>query len=311
MSNLYSPAYHSLQDFECKRCESSPAKGYPKLASSEDPETVYEAEYTCPNCELDHSIEIENSEESLAITIERQDTNDVTQIRAAKRGLRLDTHSARDALDTLGQLRSAVDMLKFNKIRFCHLTENTPDYAQDDDFPGGTWQHPLFKSQLVAEIHNYVTAAYTFEETFKTLRQRIPTGQAIESQFQEYHRNSRVIIGLRIYLQHEQMFPVTISPDMDAEGYKLEFLVPLDEVWTLDSEMGPEKPYGYSETTPDELYAAVDGDSINLEKQINRHYTAADQLVSVTESYVEEEMKDNIDDFYELAEPFSLSNVEE
>jgi hypothetical protein len=162
-------------------------------------------------------------------------------------------------------------MLEFNKESFTHLTEHTPEYAKDDEFPGGTLQHPVLRYHMLSAIHNYLTAAYTFEQVFQTLRERLPTGERVESQFQEYHQNSRVIIGLRTYIQHEQIIPYSITPDMDADEYKIHFRVDLDDVWTLDSQMTPKNPHGY-DTHPEELYKDVDGDEIDLEQHIEQHF---------------------------------------
>ena len=163
---------------------------------------------------------------------------------------------------------------------------------------------------MLSAIHNYLSAAYTFEQVFKTLRERLPTGERVESQFQEYHQNSRVIIGLRTYIQHEQIIPYSITPDMDADEYKIHFRVELDDVWTLDSQMNPENPHGY-DTHPEKLYNGVEGDEIDLEKHINQHFKQAWRLVEATESYVQDTLEEEIEDFYDVAEPLLISDMRE
>jgi hypothetical protein len=163
---------------------------------------------------------------------------------------------------------------------------------------------------MLSAIHNYLTAAYTFEQVFQTLRERLPTGERVESQFQEYHQNSRAIIGLRTYIQHEQIIPYSITSDMDADEYKIHFRVDLDDVWTLDSQMTPKNPHGY-DTHPEELYKDVDGDEIDLEQHIEQHFRQAWKLVETTESYVHNTLEEEIEDFYDVAEPLMISDMNE
>lgn len=104
--------------------------------------------------------------------------------------------------------------------------------------------------------------------------------------------------------------PYTISPDIDADEYKIHFQVDLDDVWTLDSQMNPENPHGY-DTPPEELYANVDGEDIDLEQHIEQHFGQAWKLVEVTESYVHDTLEEEIQDFYDVAEPLMLSDMRE
>lgn len=309
MSNLYAFAYECLSDVDCSECGQTPERGRPKLSFSDKNGVDLESNYTCSGCSTQYQIEAVDKEESVEITIIRADTGNERKIHSSKVGLQVDTHTAREPLDDLAHLRSALGMLEFNKESFIHLTEHTPEYAKDDDFPGGTLQHPVLRHHMLSAIHNYLTAAYTFEQVFRTLRGRLPTGESVESQFQEYHQNSRVIIGLRTYIQHEQIIPYSITPDMDADGYKIHFQVDLDDVWTLDSQMSPDNPHGY-DTPPEELYQDVDGDNIDLEQHINQHFRQALRLVEVTESYVHDTLEEEIEDFYDVAEPLMLSDME-
>lgn len=215
--------------------------------------------------------------------------------------LELESHSAQDTVADLQRLQSCLQMVEFNKGQFEYLTTNTPDYADDDSFEGGTWQHPIFKSHLRSAIHNYLSSAYTFEQVFDTLRERLPSGERIETQFQEYHQNSRVIIGLRTYIQHEQLFPYTLSPDLDGDEYKVQFTVDLEDVWVMDSEVTECRPHGYK-TPPEELYSIVEGDVIDLNKHIEQHFDEARRLVDVTNQFVHEELEDDLQDYYEKAE---------
>lgn len=308
--DLYSLAYEQLTDMECRECGAEPRRGKPRLSISDSENISLVAEYTCPECSTNHHIEVVDSQQAVETTVTRTDTGDSYRIVSGKDGLRLSTHTTRETIDDLGNLESCFRMLRFNKEQFDYLTENTPEYAKDDDFPGGTWQHPILTDHMMANIHNYLTSAYTFEETFQTLRERLPTGEVVETQFQEYHQNSRVIIGLRTYIQHEQLFQFSINPDLDADSYKIRFMVDLDDVWRLESQSSSDDPLGY-DTHPERLFEDVDGDSINLEDHIDRHFRHAAKLVETTKSYVHDELEDDIESFYDHAEQFSINDDEE
>lgn len=312
MSDLYAFAYACLSEKECAECGQTPTRGEPRLSLSDNEGVDLEADYTCPSCSTEYKIEVTEKEEAVEISIVQKKSGDEETINSSKLGLKVDTHTARETIDTLSHLRAALGMLEFNKKNFDYLTENIPDYAEDDDFPGGAWQHPVLERHMLSAIHNYLTAAYTFEQVFLTLREQdhLPTGEVVESQFQEYHQDSRVIIGLRTYIQHEQLFPYTMTPDMEVDDYKVHFLVDLDDVWTLDSEMSPENTHGY-DTSPEELYQGVDGGQIDLEKHIDEHFKAAKKLVKVTESYVHDTLEEEIQNFDELVEPLKLSNLDD
>ena len=103
------------------------------------------------------------------------------------------------------------------------------------------------------------------------------------------------------------MFPYTISPDINADEYKLQFFVKLSDVWTMNSQVTSENPHGYN-SPPSDLYADVDEDRIDIVYRTNQHYEQAEKLVEVAESHVRSTLEDEIEDFHTLVKPYSLSN---
>ena len=302
MTNLYSLAYEQVSNIDCPNCDREIDPRRLKLSSSSKDGADIESEYTCPECEANYGIESVDKETTIETTVIRED--DEWKVRTAKGALELESHSAQDTVADLRRLQSCLQMVEFNKGQFEYFIKNTPDYADDDSFEGGTWQHPIFKSHLRSAIHNYLSSAYTFEQVFGTLRERLPSGERIETQFQEYHKNSRVIIGLRTYIQHEQLFPYTLSPDLDADEYKIQFTVDLEDIWVMESEVTECRPHGYK-TPPEELYGNVEGDVIDLNKHIKQHFEEARRLVDVTNRFAHEELEDELEDYYEKAERLS------
>lgn len=303
MTNLYSLAYEQVSNIECPNCDSEIDPRRLKLTSSSKEEVDIESEYTCPECGSRYGIETVDKDTTIETTVTRDDNE--WRVGTVKGALELELHSAQDTVADLRRLQSCLQMVEFNKGQFEYFITNTPDYADDDSFEGGTWQHPIFKSHLRSAIHNYLSSAYTFEQVFDTLRERLPSGERIETQFQEYHKNSRVIIGLRTYIQHEQLFPYTLSPDLDADSYKIQFEVDLEDVWVMNSEITECRPHGYK-TPPEELYSNVEGDVIDLNKHIEQHFDEVRRLVDVTNRFAHEELKDELEDYYEKAERFSI-----
>lgn len=302
MPNLYSLAYEQISNINCPDCDREIDPRRLKLSSSSKDDVDVESEYACPECESSYRIETVDEETTIETTVIGDEDEWIST--TVKGALELESHSAQDTVADLRRLQSCLQMVEFNKGQFEYFITNTPDYADDDSFEGGTWQHPIFKSHLRSAIHNYLSSAYTFERVFDTLRERLPSGERIEKQFQKYHENTRVIIGLRTYIQHEQLFPYSLSPDLDADEYKIQFTVNLEDVWVMDSEVTECRPHGYKKS-PEELYSNVEGDVIDLNKHIKQHFDEARQLVDVTNRFVHDELGDDLEDYYEKAERFA------
>jgi len=258
---------------------------------------MFETEYVC-DCGLTYSIEIEEDEKGMKAEIERADTGDVRRIATADSKLYQASHPARDQMEALLDLVDALDMLKVNWSRVEYLSENQPDYAGDIPL----WNDRRFGAQVFTEIHNYLASAYTFQETFDTVIQTLPSGEIVDSKFQEFKKETQVVIGLRTYVQHEQMFAVSHPPDLDADDYRIDFRVRLDEVWTMESQICEDNPDGYDDD-PEEIYGPVDGEYIDILSQFEQHLEAAKDLVGTVNEYVDKEMGDELDEFRRLSDP--------
>lgn len=295
MSEPYSRAFSMVNDLQCSKCGREPDRGQPHLSFSDKENLIFEADYEC-ECGVGYSIEIEKDAKGMKGRIKRLDTGNTRRIATAKSKLHRQTHPAREQVDALYELQNVLDMLRVNWARVEYLGENRPDYPGDVPL----WNDRRYTAQVFTEIHNYLASAYTFQETFNTVIQKLPTGELIDTKFQEFKQNTRPVIGLRTYVQHEQMFAVQISPDMSADEYRIHFRVKLAEVWTLDSQTTDNNPHGYAES-PEEIYADIDGEFIDILSLFESYLEASRELFELVDEFAKEEMGSELDEFIKFA----------
>ena len=184
-----------------------------------------------------------------------------------------------------------MDMLNVNWARVKTISENKLNL--DGDVP--LWNDRRFGALLFTEIHNYLSAAYTFQETFETVIQKLPSGELTESKFQEFKNKTKVVIGLRTYAQHEQMFSIHHPPDLEADDYRIGLKAKLEEVWTLNSQITEDHPHGYNEP-PEKIYGDLEGEFIDILSQFEAHLRACEELVELTFQFAEEEIGEELDE---------------
>jgi len=291
MSDPYSRAFSMINDIECGKCGEVPQQGKPRLHPSNKQNIVFEANYEC-TCGVEYFIEIEDDEMGLTAIIERTDTGSVREIATTDSKLNRDSHSAKEEINALYDLQDALDMLHVNWARVRYISENLPDFP--GDIP--PMNDRRFHAQVFTEIHNYLATAYTFQETYNTAIQKLPRGEIIDSKFQDFKEETRVVIGLRTYVQHEQIFGMNISPDLNRNEYRIDFKVEVDDVWKMESKVTDDNIYGYDDH-PEEIYGDIEGKYIDIRSEFKNHLNASQKLVEIVNNYANEEMGEELNEF--------------
>jgi len=146
-----------------------------------------------------------------------------------------------------------------------------------------------------------MASAYTFDQILHTTKPNLPTGGSVEDAEEVYEDENRVIIGLRVYAQHNLNLPFNYTQFVDDNTGNVEttLTVGLGDVNVIESDKGRYPPDGYKKGA-DHHYEKVEGDTINIERRVDVHYKAAENLVQTIADYAEEVRGDELKEYREL-----------
>jgi len=264
---------------ECYECQTPFELEVDDLDEGSD--LLYQSDYSCPGCEIEYSVEIEDNGHGLSLDAYRTDEetpgpNDLAEVGrfSRKEALQEQTHPARDLVEGLNELGNALELLYVNKERIIDACETV---RNDED---GIRQGDGFHAGVQTDLHNYMASAYTFEEILDTLEQNFPTDGAVELAKSNFEDEKRVITGLRTYAQHHLSLPCGFADfyDENTQQREITLVVSLEEVDTINSDIDRFPPDGYMRDATHH-YDNIEGDTINIERRINLHFGAASDLV--------------------------------
>lgn len=259
---------------------------------------LYTSNYSCPECESEYAITVEDEKSLLRLKYSRTDEDApeeyVTPFQSSrKEALQRQAHPVKDLVEGYIELNAALTLLWQNRKR---ITEACEILRED----GVNKQDEEFQRRVHADIQNYVSSAYTFDEILQNVRPNLPTGGSVEDAIESYNDEKRVIIGLRVYAQHQFTIPFSysiIAGEGDNE-YDRTIMVKLENVDTIDSDVSRRNPDGYG-LGADHHYEKVEGEYINVERRVNLHYESAGELVGAIAEHAEDAQGDEIEDYWE------------
>jgi hypothetical protein len=258
-----------------------------------DSENLYTAEYQCTGCDVIYDIEIEDLGHILSFSAYRRDIEnelDVPQMsrNTRKESLHEQTHPAKDLVESLEELINVLIILQQNKNRINQACDNIRQ-------EGGFDTSSDFDRRVQADLHNYMASSYSFEEVLATVEPNLPTGGPVESAWDTFHEENQVIKGLRTYAQHHRSLPHSYTQfnDENTDQMEVGITVSLEDV-------GEDEVEDFNYGDPSISYKKVKGDLINVERRVELHYEAAEELVNQIFKYTESERGEELEDYHEL-----------
>lgn len=276
--------------------------GTPLLLEADELDTQsdgeYAADYSCPGCDAEYTVTVEDQKALLRLEYERTDEAAPEELfppfqQARKEALQRQSHPAKDLVEGYHELNAALTLLWQNKKRIfdeCDTIRKKGNVERDKEF----------HRRVHADIHNYVASAYTFNEVLQNVEPNLPTDGPVEEALESYRDEKRVITGLRVYAQHQFTIPVSyVTYFTEGEEYEQTIGVRLDEVDVIESDVERYPPDGYALGADDHHYEKVEGEYINFERRVDLHYEAAGELVGAIAEHSDDVHGDEITDYHE------------
>jgi len=247
---------------------------------------LYVADYHCPGCDVGYDIEVRDQDNLISFKAFRKDIDtevDLAEIsrQTRKESLQRESHPVSDLVDNSIELAHALTIHFENqqRLREAANTVREESFRQDGDF----------HRQVKADLHNYMASAYSFEEIVENIETKLPTNSCVELAKEQFKEEHQIIKGLRTYGQHHLSLPFSLTQFHDENTGQMEstITISMDEVSDFN--------YGDSDIS----YEKVEGDLINVERRVNLHYDAAEDLVQEMIQYVESKHEDELEEFRE------------
>lgn len=257
---------------------------------------VYTTHHSCPECEAVFEITVEDKGQHLKYVADRTDIDDdrLNMFSTTQKGmLHEQTHLIRDLVEGFRELGRGLEILQENKERITKACET----FRDD---GLHTRGQEYDRRVNTDLHNYLASAYTFTQVLQTVEPNIPTDGPVEESKDTFEDEERLILGLRVYSQHNLSIPFSYAVFVDENTGSTEttLSVDLEEVNIIESDIDTYGPDGYREGA-DHHYEKVEGETINIERRINLHYDAATELVETIREHAEAEYSDGLEDYRE------------
>ncbi|QZP37768.1 hypothetical protein [Halobaculum magnesiiphilum] len=312
-SDVLRLAYYALQDRSCVYCGDDLNYNRIQLELSET-NNAFEAEYVC-SCgnSQDFVVTYDGDHIQVEIIGSEEDSETYSVATGALERLGSEVHPIYEALD---ELLTAYRVLKVNWKHYDYVTKELPNYlasalgAELDQLEskiGGEVVIKLPKSKdmglAYAVIHNYLSSVYSFDQVLETTKADLIWDEKISHEFSDFMNEHPIVRGLRIFTQHERIPSVSLKLNHDDSNVRVsDFLIDLDEVDTITSEINESQPDGYKHGA-DKYYSKVEGGRINLSQNLVEYqYNASKLMTSLTERFYNEE-RDLIEEYESIEIP--------
>ncbi len=247
---------------------------------------LYVADYHCPGCDVGYDIKVRDRESTISFKAFRKDIDkevDLAEISRStrKESLQRQSHPVSDLVNNTQELAQAISILFENQQRL----QEAANTIREEDFQ----QDGEFHRKVKTDIHNYMASAYSFEEIVENIEPKLPTDTSVESAKEQFKEEHQIIKGLRTYAQHHLSLPFSFTDfhDENTGQRTATVTISLDDVTDFN--------YG----DPEISYDKVEGSLINVERRVNLHYDAAENLVQEMYQYVESTHEDELKEFHE------------
>lgn len=297
MAELYKFAYHIAGQLECNSCHYLFQYRDLKFQPSQH-DYELEAEYQCPSCSTDYDIFVEDNGHGVSVEAFRDGQNPDSDHAAIsmfshKASLHEELHQARDLVEGISELERALSILEINK---CRITEAVEELRQ----PLGFHTSDEFDRGLETDIHNYLAAAYSFEQVLSTVEGELPTGGSVETALENFEQEHRVISGLRTYVQHYLTLPISYSDYLNENtgDRRVSVIVDIEDINEIESDIDRYPPDGYAQGA-EHHYGQINLELIDIELNVQLHFNAAENLVSSIIDHAADVREDDLQEYIE------------
>jgi len=249
---------------------------------------LYTTRYNCSgdNCDIKYDIQVEDQDSILYFEANERgtDRSDKTEdiiIKKSRQKFFLRHESLPKIDDAVCALLDAIEILYHNKQQL----QNAQEIIKDR---GGTDRDGDLHRRIRADTHNYMAAAYSFEEIFtNNVEPHIPGDSPINDAKTEFKDENEVIKALRTYTQHHLTLPSSIrySLESTSEDSEIAIVVPMDDL--SDFQPGD----------PEASFEPVKGNHIRVVDRTNRHYQAANNLVNTVLEGAKQEYSNRVEEY--------------
>ncbi|AFK21247.1 hypothetical protein HFX_6122 (plasmid) [Haloferax mediterranei ATCC 33500] len=209
MVEFFKLAYKALSEVKCTNCNSR-ITGTPKFEPSN--QEGFKTQIKCSDCGGRNWIFIKDIESHLILSIANREIDEpfdgdeyISRKTIYKQDLEENLVERSDS-----ELLTAFDVLKLNYQR------------RDSVFDQISLEmvfHPDSQAFVYTEIHNYVSSAYTFDEILNNTVEKLGIEEEVEFLSDDkYDTHRKPILGLRHYVQHNQLMPISINMHPIIEG---------------------------------------------------------------------------------------------
>lgn len=290
MSGAQRLAYTAIQRQSCSFCNSD--IDFNRLKLEENTDSKFIANYSCRSCDSDLRISVSIDEDCVETIIEAESSGEeLSKSITPKPALYQEGHAAEQLLSELHNLYRGVEILNNNQDRIFQIEDSTGQIVDNifnrpfsdiqENFPTRDIVISLDETSdwgiLDTEVHNYLAAAYSFDQLLETVRPKVEWGEAAESEFKKYKSRKKTILGLRHYVQHEGALSLSLRPKEHETGIRGDILTPLEEIEVMESQKAVYPPDGYKKGA-DHHFSEIDGDNVNISDQFKQHSINCGQL---------------------------------
>ena len=294
----YKFAYELTSELDCHECNHPFVPQDLTLEPVANNPTRFEDYYNCPNCGTSYKVTIIEENQYFTLDAQRLDQEPAhpevaTMHRSThKASLQEEIHPTRDLVNGLRELLGALSILYVNKARL-------DDKRNEIDQENGAKQPPEFHADVNADIHNYLSSSYSFDENVTTIESDLPTDGPVAVEQERFNDTRVVIAGLRIYAQHHLPVPNSFKHYYDSETNKPRTTIAIDlnEVKSI----GNVDQDGYDNGAPYH-YSGVDDDFIDLNREVEIHFRAATSLVNTIIEHVEDLHGSDLRDYAQVTD---------
>lgn len=291
-------AYHLVGETECYQCKAPFSIQDIQLTPVSSGEYDLVADYECKQCATPYQIGVVDQGHRIELEAFDESTNseysEFPSMGRSERKFSLQEklHPARDLVEGLHELQNGLVILQVNDRRISDrmdvISNKKFNEISDSEM-----------SELGADIHNYLSSAYSFHRILSTVTGDLPTGGPVESRLDYLEKKYRPIEGLRIYAQHYLSLPLSIE---HIAGDRVSVTVELENVDEISTDVTEDKPDGYKRGA-DHHYGSITEGYIEIDKKVHEHYNASKELVEQVWEFAGEERKEELEDYAEKTDP--------
>jgi len=302
--------WQSLSESVCEGCGSE--YDLKEFEEANATESDYAINYVCPDCGCDYLITSSIKDDILAITTYNQGEDPVNQQVVPTSTVELREHDASNLIGEIYRLVDVVRLLLNNSRRVLDIRDEFPriwDLQSQVSLNGLLGKVPteeitLGISDLKAwqiiqvEVHNYLAAAYTFDQILEGVKPKINWDAKLEEDFKRYKTESRPVLGLRHYCQHEDLLPLEVRVSRDGGEFDVDIIVERNSVQTMESQISDSRPDGYKQGA--EFHFSEVAREINVSTRIGEHCGYAGELATDLLEHTLENNREEIENYEEL-----------